>query len=51
MAVQAAIAQLEKVVKVIRVKNKVYLGRTCETPWDAVGSGILGATSSVGVGE
>ena len=51
MAVQAAIAQLEKVMKVIRVKNKIYLGRTCQNPWDAVGSGILGATSSAGVGK
>ena len=51
MAVQAPIAQLEKVMKVIRVKNKIYLGRTCEGIHDAVVSGTFAATSSAGVGK
>jgi len=49
--VPEAIAQLEKVMKVIRVKGKLYHDRKCMTYWGAVGSGEDGATTNAGVGK
>ena len=53
MGAQEAIAQLEKVMKVIRVKGKLYADRQCVTYWGAVGSSPSSdaATTAAGVGK